>query len=441
MLTYPTPTHEWPGIPPKTRKKLTDQRGKEYEVNKYTVNDGITHKDEQRKEQEYVYKGEQLTLSCQTDIDLVGQIETRQSTSSLVVFLNGAVVHYRAATERIIIQSTAAGEYIALSRGNTTTKFIRDILIFYGNTQNVYYLYTDNQAAEHIATQPNMNEHSRSIDIRHHAIRQDYVDGLMRIGGVDTLENTSDLLTKTLHPPQHQRHARHLHLQENTALTNTTTTLKICATNATLKTHNGRTSIPRKPIKQSSCPSWTIILRPQPTHWHTPHCTHQNLQFGSKTNPKSPNFLSQIYCGYKHDARRQPDRDRQCPSRYPIPRRRQTQQNHLPPYKPPATMAQIPQKTSENHPKNRHDRRGDKGKHNLRPHHPHQAHNPMCPTPTPMCPTHRPPAPHTKHKINTHLAHIWTPPSHLSHATLNVFVNDGRRLQTKTCVETGFLEK
>jgi hypothetical protein len=89
--------------PPKTRKKPTDQTGKEYEVNEYNVNDGITHKDEQRKEQQYVYNGEQLTLSCQTDIDLAGQIETRQSTSSLTVFFNGAVVHYRAATERIII--------------------------------------------------------------------------------------------------------------------------------------------------------------------------------------------------------------------------------------------------------------------------------------------------------------------------------------------------
>ncbi len=61
-------------------------------------------------------------------------------------------VHSR--TERLIIQTTAAGEYAALNRGNTTAKFIRDVLQFYGNTTNIYHLYTDNQAAEHIATQP-----------------------------------------------------------------------------------------------------------------------------------------------------------------------------------------------------------------------------------------------------------------------------------------------
>jgi hypothetical protein len=44
------------------------------------------------------------------DIDLAGQVETRQSTSGYVIYLNGVLVHYRVATERLIIQSTAAGE-------------------------------------------------------------------------------------------------------------------------------------------------------------------------------------------------------------------------------------------------------------------------------------------------------------------------------------------
>ena len=80
---------------------------------------------------------------------------------------------------------------------------MKTILKFYGNTSNVYYLYTDNQAAEHIATQPTMNEHSRSIDIRHHAVSQDYLAGKLRIGGVRTDANPSDILTKYLPAPTH----------------------------------------------------------------------------------------------------------------------------------------------------------------------------------------------------------------------------------------------
>ncbi len=143
-----------------------------------------------------------------TDCDLAGQIETRQTTTSLMVWVSGALVHWLAHTERIIIPSTVAGEYVALSKGNTTGKFIRDILKFYGNKNNTYYLYTDNQASEHIATQPTMNEHSRSIDTRHHGIRQDYVDGDMRIGGVASQDNESDILTKYLQPPLQEKHTR-----------------------------------------------------------------------------------------------------------------------------------------------------------------------------------------------------------------------------------------
>jgi hypothetical protein len=96
-----------------------------------------------------------------------------------MVWVSGALVHWRAHTERIIIPSTAAGEYDALSKGNTTAKFVRYVLKFNGNQHENYFLYTDNQAAEHIATQPTMNEHSRSINTRHHVIRQDYVNGQM----------------------------------------------------------------------------------------------------------------------------------------------------------------------------------------------------------------------------------------------------------------------
>ena len=94
--------------------------------------------------------------------------------------------------------------------------------MFYGNGKPNYFLFTDNQAAEHIATQPNMNDHSRSIDIRHHAIRQDYVDGEMRIGGVATHDNTSDILTKNLQPPLHIKHTKELHILQQPTQTNVT---------------------------------------------------------------------------------------------------------------------------------------------------------------------------------------------------------------------------
>jgi hypothetical protein len=157
--------------PPATSAKPSIEKDM-YSVDEYIHTDTMQHNIEQPTPQTYIHQGQQLMITCQTDSDLAGQVETRQSTSGYLIYINGALVHYHGRTERLVLQSTAAAEYVAVSRGNTACRFIRDILKFWGNTHSTYYIYTDNQASEHIVTQPTLNEHSRSIDIRHHAVRQ-----------------------------------------------------------------------------------------------------------------------------------------------------------------------------------------------------------------------------------------------------------------------------
>jgi hypothetical protein len=78
-----------------------------------------------------------------TDIDLGGQISTRQSTSGYLLYLNGQLFHWRGRTERLIITATAAGEYIALSRRNQASKHVNAVMKFFGNHSPHYHLYTD----------------------------------------------------------------------------------------------------------------------------------------------------------------------------------------------------------------------------------------------------------------------------------------------------------
>jgi hypothetical protein len=95
-----------------------------------------------------------------------------------------------------------------MSRGHAACKFMNTILEFYGNKPTAAYVLTDNQAAEHIATRPTINEHSRSIDTRHHAVRQDAMAGTIIVCGVNTTANTSDILTKYLPAPTHSHSTR-----------------------------------------------------------------------------------------------------------------------------------------------------------------------------------------------------------------------------------------
>jgi hypothetical protein len=82
-----------------------------------------------------------------------------------------------------------------------------------------------------------MNDHARSIDIRHHEIKQDYVQNNMRIGGVSSANDTADILTKTLQPPIHAKHCAPLHIL-NPTIQNTTPTLHTMAVFATKNNTN-----------------------------------------------------------------------------------------------------------------------------------------------------------------------------------------------------------
>jgi hypothetical protein len=108
---------------------------------------------------------------------------------------------------------------------------------FSGNHSSHYHLYTDNQAAEHIATQPTMSEHSRSIDLRHHSIRQDYLGDLMRIGGVSSKDNTSDILTKYLQPDLHTKHTTSLLFPDRQGNTHTQQDSNVEQQESSFKTH------------------------------------------------------------------------------------------------------------------------------------------------------------------------------------------------------------
>jgi hypothetical protein len=178
--------------PPKTHKKPTDIVNP-YTSDDYCTTDGIINDDEVPVERGYDYtQASALILTCLTDIDLSDQLPTRQSTSGYLLYLNSILFHWRERTEKLIMTVTAAGEYVALSRDNQACKHVSAVLRFLGNHTLHYHLYTDNQAAEHIATQPTMSEHSRSIDLRHHSIRQDYIENGMRIGGVSSKGKTAD---------------------------------------------------------------------------------------------------------------------------------------------------------------------------------------------------------------------------------------------------------
>ena len=219
-LTYHGPTMTSYN-PPSTRKKPTDTINPYQDITEANLDDPIPMPDDKERTRDYIYKGKQLEITIQSDIDLGGVTETRQSTSGYLVYLGGALIHWKCSTEKLVLTSTMAGEYVALSKADAAGKFIKTIMEFYGQTTQNYKLFTDSQAAEYLATQPNFTSASRSIDLRFHSVKQSYLEGDCRIGGVSSKDNEADILTKSLQPPLHDKHCHHLKSSNKHPLTET----------------------------------------------------------------------------------------------------------------------------------------------------------------------------------------------------------------------------
>ena len=83
-------------VPPPTRRKPGDDTGNIYQlVERYNLPDAMQHCDDKKVTQDFLYEGPSMFLTCETDIDLGGQVESRQPTSGYVMRLNGAPVHWR----------------------------------------------------------------------------------------------------------------------------------------------------------------------------------------------------------------------------------------------------------------------------------------------------------------------------------------------------------
>ena len=57
-----------------------------------------------------------------TDADLGELEETRQSTTGIIIFANGVPIYWKSKTEKTVLWSTAASEYVRFSKGNAVAK-------------------------------------------------------------------------------------------------------------------------------------------------------------------------------------------------------------------------------------------------------------------------------------------------------------------------------
>ena len=108
---------------------------------------------------------------------MAGDIDGRQSTSGMLVFLGSAPISWLSLKQKMVALSTCEAEYVAAATAACQVVWLRRLLCeLTGVEAYPPALMVDNQPAIVLAKNPVLHDRSKHIDVKFHFLR-DCVDG------------------------------------------------------------------------------------------------------------------------------------------------------------------------------------------------------------------------------------------------------------------------
>ena len=152
-------------------------------------------------EHKLVYKKSQngLKISGYSDSDWASNKEDRKSTTGYCFSLDkdGPVIVWKSRKQQTVALSSSEAEYMAIAHATQEALFLsmlsKDMSI---PSSTPIQIQGGNQGSIDMVKNPISNDKSKHIDIKHHFIREKYMDGFIDVVYVHTGENTADLMTK-----------------------------------------------------------------------------------------------------------------------------------------------------------------------------------------------------------------------------------------------------
>jgi transposase InsO family protein len=138
-------------------------------------------------------------LCAYTDADWAECRVDRKSNTGMVCLLKGSPVLWKSKKQTIVAASTAEAEFVALSSTAQEVIWIRRVVESFGITQkHPVKIFSDNQAAIAMVTQPKFGAKTKHIDTKFHHVKDCASEGRIQLVYVPTDDNTADILTKPL---------------------------------------------------------------------------------------------------------------------------------------------------------------------------------------------------------------------------------------------------
>ena len=143
--------------------------------------------------------GEKPLLTGYSDSDYAGDVDERKSTSGIVFFLGDTAISWQSIKQKIVAKSSCEAEYIAVAtascQGVWLSRVLADML---GTAVWAPVLKIDNKSTLSIIKNPVLNDRSKHIDVKFHAIREYSETGLIEVQFIGTADQLGDILTKPL---------------------------------------------------------------------------------------------------------------------------------------------------------------------------------------------------------------------------------------------------
>jgi len=130
-----------------------------------------------------------------SDADLAGCVDTRRSTTGVLILLTGAPIIWKSTRQSVVATSTCEAEYVAASTAAKEIVWVRSLIMELGFHLPLTELLIDNQGCIRVVNNDQTSSKTKHIDIRLHHVRE-LVGEQIVVKYTESGDQLADILTK-----------------------------------------------------------------------------------------------------------------------------------------------------------------------------------------------------------------------------------------------------